>query len=397
MKPLAGIRVLDLTHAVAGPHCTHHLRLLGADIVKIERPGLGDDMRHYTEHAGLKNFSAPFIAYNSGKRSVTLDLKAPRARPVLDRLIARSDVIVENFRPGVAGKLGLDHEAASAINPRIVYCSISGFGAEGPLRDWPAYDHIIQAMSGLMTINGEPDQGPLKVGIPLADCFSGYVAAFAILAALFQRGATGTGQRIDVSMVDALLVLMASPVATYMLSGQAPRRTGNAGFRLVATAGTYRTKDGHIAIGANHAPQLKALFRILGVPELLDDPRFADHAGRVANGEALRAILQEIFDDRVASELEVRLAEAQVPASMVRTLPQAVAHPHLAERGTFVGAEVPGREDPLPLVGPGFKFAHDGPDGTGSVPALGEHTDAVLAELGFSAAEIAELHRAEVL
>jgi crotonobetainyl-CoA:carnitine CoA-transferase CaiB-like acyl-CoA transferase len=182
-----------------------------------------------------------------------------------------------------------------------------------------------------------------------------------------------------------------------MLSGQAPRRTGNAGFRLVATAGTYRTKDGHIAIGANHGPQLKALFRILGVPELLDDPRFADHAGRVANGEALRAILQEIFDQRLASELEVQLAEAQVPASMVRTLPQAVAHPHLAERGTFVETDVPGRADPLPLVGPGFKFAHDGPDGTGPVPSLGEHTDAVLEEIGFSAAEIAELRGAEVV
>jgi CoA:oxalate CoA-transferase len=394
MKPLAGIRVLDLTHAVAGPHCTHHLQLLGADVVKIERPVLGDDMRHYTEHAGLENFSAPFIAYNAGKRSVTLDLKAPRARPVLDRLVAGADVMVENFRPGVAAKLALDYATARAINPRIIHCSISGFGADGPLRDWPAYDHIIQAMSGLMTINGEPDQGPLKVGIPLADCFSGYVAAFAILAAIIQRTATGVGQQIDVSMVDALLVLMASPVATYMLSGEPPRRTGNAGFRLVATAGTYRTKDGHIAIGANHPAQLKSLFRILGVPELLDDPRFADHAGRVRNGAALREILQRIFDERLASELEVQLAEAQVPASMVRSLPQTLAHPHLAARGTLVEATVPGRDDPLPLVGAGFRFAHDGPGAPGPVPALGEHTGAVLAELGFDASEIAALRDA---
>jgi crotonobetainyl-CoA:carnitine CoA-transferase CaiB-like acyl-CoA transferase len=394
MKPLAGIRVLDLTHAVAGPHCTHHLQLLGADVIKVERPGAGDDMRHYTEHAGLANFSAPFIAYNAGKRSITLDLKAAPARPVLDRLIERADVLVENFRPGVAGKLGLDYDAARAINPRIIHCAISGFGADGPLRDWPAYDHIIQAMSGLMTINGEPDQGPLKVGIPLADCFSGYVAAFAILAALLQRQGSGTGQRIDVSMLDALLVLLASPVATYRLTQEAPRRTGNAGFRLVATAGVYRTRDGHIAIGANHPPQIRALCRVLGVPDLMLDPRFADHAGRVRHGAELREMLQALFAERLASELEVQLAEAQVPASMVRSLPQTVEHAHLAARGSFLDAAVPGLADPVALVGAGFRFDHDGPDAAGPVPALGEHTEAVLRELGLRAEEIDALRQA---
>jgi CoA:oxalate CoA-transferase len=391
MRPLEGIRVLDFSHAVAGPHCTHQLRLLGADIVKIERPGVGDDLRHYTEHAGAPNMSAPFVAFNSGKRSLTLDLKSPDAPNIIARLVSQADVVVENFRPDVAKKLGVDYDSLTAIKSDIIYCSISGFGSSGPLRDWPAYDHIVQAMSGLMSLNGEPDQGPLKVGIPLADCFSGYMAAYAILAAVIQRLKTGEGQQIDVSMLDSLMVLMNPSVVTYGMSLQPPRRTGNDGFRLVATAGVYQTSDGHIAIGANHPPQIKALFEALDVLSLLDDPRFADHKSRVANGPALRAILQDVFITKTAAELESKLASVNVPAAMVRDLPQALAHPHVIERDVVRPTVVPGLDRPIGVVGEGFMFKGKKSIPAGSVPTIGEHTDQILNEIGLSASAIENL------
>jgi CoA:oxalate CoA-transferase len=391
MKPLEGITVLDLSHAVAGPHCTHQLRLLGADIIKIERPKIGDDLRHYTEHAGAPNMSAPFVAFNSGKRSLTLDLKSPEARGIIERLVQRADVVVENFRPDVAAKLGVNYAALRAINEKIIYCSISGFGHSGPLRDWPAYDHIVQAMSGLMSLNGEPEQGPLKVGIPLADCFSGYLAAYSILAAVIQRMRSGEGQQIDVSMLDSLLVLMNPSVVTYDMSRQPPRRTGNDGFRLVATAGVYQTSDGHIAIGANHPPQIKALFSALDLEGLLGDPRFADHKGRVANGAALRKILRDAFITKSAMSLETLLAEAHVPAAMVRDLPAALNHPHVIDRGVLHETTVPGLTEKTRVVGEGFVFKGKPQAGTSKVPEIGEHTEELLKEFGFSETEIAAM------
>ncbi|HZU15771.1 MAG TPA: CoA transferase, partial [Candidatus Dormibacteraeota bacterium] len=238
MRPLEGMTVVDLGHALAGPCCAYHLGLLGADVIKVERPGLGDDMRDYVEHAGLEKMSAPFIPVNAGKRSVTVNLEVADGREVLERLIRRGDVLVENFRPGVASRLGLSEEAVFALNPSIVYCSVSGFGQTGPLRDWTAYDHIVQAMSGIMSLNGEPDGEPLKMGGPGVDIFSGVLAAGAVLAALLQRerDPARRGQRIDVAMLDAAMVLMAPTIASYFLSGAPPRRTGNRGFRMVVTS-----------------------------------------------------------------------------------------------------------------------------------------------------------------
>jgi len=386
--------VVDLSHALAGPFCTYHLGLLGAEVIKVERPVLGDDMRHYTEHAGLPLMSAPFIATNAGKRSITLDLKNPAGREVLDRLLRRADVVAENFRPGVAAKMGIGWEQVREVNPRLVYCSISGFGQTGELRDWTAYDHIVQAMSGIMSVNGEPDGEPLKMGGPGIDIFAGFAGAYAILAALLQRereGPDAPGQYVDLAMLDAAMVLMTPTIVTYLLSGLPPRRTGNRGFRLVVTADTYQTRDGYISIGANHQAQFEKLCDVLGVPELPNDPRFADHKARLANAEALRAILVDLFRDRSADELESLLAARQVPVSKVRTVPEIVAHPHLAGRGIFLDTRLPGREEPARVVGAGFRFAHDGPLPPDAVPALGEHTDAILHELGYADAEIAAL------
>jgi len=393
MRPLDGIKVLDFTHALAGPFCTYHLGLLGADVVKIERPGFGDDFRHYTAHGGLKMMSGPFIAANAGKRSMTLDLKAPAAREVIRRLAARSDVVVENFRPGVAKTLGLDAASLHAINPKLIYASISGFGQTGEMRDWPAIDHIVQAVSGLMQVNGEPEQDPLRIGIPVADTFSGFLAAYSILAALLQRQHTGTGQVIDVGMLDAALVMMSQIIPGVALTREPPKRSGNRGFRMVAGSDTYKTRDGFICVGANWPPQFEALCRVLGEEKLLADPRFSDDAGRVKNTVALRAELARAFADKSAEELEAKLAAAKVPAGKVRNLLDAMTHPHVVERGFFNTTDVPGLKEPAILAGAGFQFAHDGPVRKNAVASLSEHTDEVLTELGFSGSDIDGLRR----
>jgi CoA:oxalate CoA-transferase len=391
VRPLDGTKVLDFSHALAGPLCTYHLGLLGADIIKIERPGIGDDLRHYTEHTGKPGMSAPFVAANAGKRSMALDLKHPKAKPIITALVRNSDVVLENFRPGVPEKLGLDWQSLCAINPKLVYCSVTGFGQSGPLRDWTAYDHIVQAMSGIMWLNGEPDQGPLKVGLPFSDTFSGYVAAFSIMAALLQRQQTGTGQFIDVGMLDATMVLLAQGIAVYQMSGKPPIRTGNRGYRLVATADTYETRDGYLAIGANHQHQWLALCRVLKADDLVTDARFTTHDARVTNGVVLRELLAAFFAKQSAADLETALAAAQVPAAMVRDIPAVLHHPHVAARDVLVATTVPGYDAALSLAGAGFKFEHDGPRTSATVPTLGQHTDEVLTELGYAPAEIATL------
>ncbi len=394
MRPLEGTKILDLSHALAGPFCTYHLQLLGAEVIKVERPELGDDFRHYVEHSGPPTLSAPFVAANAGKRSITIDLKSPAGLEIVQKLIEQSDVLVENFRPGVPAKLGLDWENVKPLNERLIYCSISGFGQTGELRDWAAYDHIIQAMSGLTLLNGEPDQGPLKVGIPLSDCFAGYVAAYAILAALLQRANTGIGQYIDVAMLDATMVLASNAIAGFLVNGQMPARTGNRGFRLVATSDTYQTRDGYIAIGANHQPQFEAMCQVLEVPEILADPRFAEHEARMQHNDEMYEVLKEVFTTRSAAELEPKLAAAKVPVSKVRDISEATSHLHLQERDLLVEVNVPGQEDPANIIGAGFRYEHDGPEISGPVPLIGEHTNEILSELGYDQDEIARLKQA---
>lgn len=382
MKALEGIRVLDFTHALAGPLCTYHLALLGADVIKIERPEVGDDLRHYTVHAGLKDLSAPFVAANAGKRSVALNLKSEEGRKAVRILAEQADVVIENFRPGVPKKLGIDYESIKAVNPNVIYASITGFGANGSLKDWTAYDHIVQAMSGIMYLNGEPDQGPLKVGLPFADTFSGYLCAFAIMTALFRRSRTGQGQNIDVGMLDATLVLLSQGIATYGLGGGLPIRTGNRGYRMVATADTYATRDGYLSIGANHQHQFEAMCRVLGHEDLLADPRFATHAARNDNNGALHDMLVRFFAEQSAETLETQLAAAGVPAAMVRNIAQIVEHEHVRTRDLFVEAQVPGLDHKIRLTGSGFRFDEETPVRTAHVPVIGEHTEQVLAEIG---------------
>lgn len=395
-KPLQGIRVLDLTHALSGPTCTNMLSLLGADVVKVERPSVGDDFRHYTEHAGLPGMSIPFAGANNGKRSITLDLKSAEARAVLGKLVSRSDVLVENYRPGVAHKLGIDWPSLRAIKPSLIYASISGFGQTGRLRDWTAYDHIVQAMSGIMWMNGEPDTDPMKVGFPIIDTFTGYMAVIGILSALHRRHQTGEGEYIDVAMLDSAFCLMGGAIPTYFYTKEVRGRTGNRGYRLVATSETYQTQDGYLAIGANHQHQIEALCEILGCRWLLEDTRFATHRARVQNHKELRAALTEVFAHVNGEEVEARLAERHVPVAFVRNLAQILAHPHLHEREVFLESEIPAANESIRIVGPGFQLG-SGRLNPGPVPALGEHTDEVLESLGFEADAIASMRKKGVV
>lgn len=384
MRPLDGIRIVDLTHAVSGPTCTLMLAQLGADVVKFEPPVRGDDFRDYTEHGGLPKMSIPFAAINAGKRSVALDLKTAAGRDALDALVVRGDVLVENFRPGVLARLGFPHDRLRALNPRLVIASISGFGQTGPLRDWGAYDHIAQAMSGMAMMearNGEPR----KIGIPVIDSFSGYLAVIGILAALRTRDATGVGGDVDIAMLDAALKLMATNLAVESYSGVAPAGTGNRGYRLVATAEYYPTAEGWIALGANHQHQVEALWRALGRAYLIDDPRFATHAARVAHYNDLRATLLDLLSHERAADLELRLTTAGIPAAMLRDVGEAARHPHIAQRGLVTPAIVPGADRTIGVVGPGFAVETE-PDRL-KVPTIGEHTAEVLAEIGVAAAD----------
>ncbi|GGB27432.1 CoA transferase [Sphingomonas metalli] len=390
MNALDGLYVVDLSHAIAGPTCTNMLVELGATVVKVEPPRVGDGFRHYTEHGGEPLLSIPFASINAGKRSVAIDLKTPAGVAILWQLIERADVLVENFRPGVLDRLGLSYAAIQARNPRLVMVSITGFGQAGPLADRGAYDHIAQAMSGIALLNAGPD-GPQKIGMPIIDSFTGYLATIGLLAALRRRDATGVGEHVDVAMLDAALKLVNTTVSVHSYTGRTPGGTGNKGFRLVATSEFYPTGEGWIALGANNQPQVETLLRVLGHPELITDPRFASHQARVDHYAEVRAWLTEALSHWRAADLEAALAAARVPVAMLREVGEIAQHPHIAERGTLHSVELPGWDRELAVVGAGFATE---PQPMAAVPVLGADTDAVLATLGIDAEARAQL-RAE--
>lgn len=387
-QPLAGIRVADFSHVVAGPMATHFLRLLGAEVIKVEAPG-GDVLRNYTQRPELRGMAEPFIAANAGKKSVVLDLKSGFGREAARRLCATSDVVVENFRPGVMARLGLGADVLRGDNPSLIYCAISGYGQDGPMRDHPAIDQIIQSVSGLMSLSGEKESGPLRVGFPIVDTYAALLAAFAIQSALMQRerDPKRTGQVIDMAMLDASLVMMASVVAPLLISGIAPERTGNRGFSRQPTADTFGTADGAITIGVVQQYQYERLCAALRRPDLLEDPRFATPDARIANDAALQQALTEGFSTRTALEWEAVLSAAGVPAGAVRVVDEALSLEQVQGRGLTLEVAAPQAQNGTArILNAGFRFAHDGPGLDAPVPALGEHTEAVLAELGMTPA-----------
>jgi CoA:oxalate CoA-transferase len=391
IRPLSGVRVIDFTQVFAGPFCTFQLSLLGAEVIKVESTAGGDTLRGYRlGRDGMGGQGGSFIAINAGKKSVALNLKTEGGREAAKRLVASGDVLVENFRTGVLDRFGLSWKQCQEINKRLIYVTMSGFGANGPLKDYAAYDHTMQAMSGMMSLNGEPGSPPVKVGFPVVDSFTGYVAAFGTLAALLQRAQTGEGQFIDVSMLDASLVLMTSMVIPYLNAGIEPKQPGNRGYSGSPTSDLFETIDGHLSLGANTQDQFENLCEAIGAPQIAADPRFAARDGRMANHEALSQALREVFAKRPVEEWEEVINAAGVPAAKLRTILEACGHPQLEGRNLFQRLPM-SRKDPtqISVMNNGFKADWNGVDQPS--PMLGEHTDAVLGGLGYSADELAAL------
>jgi len=397
MGALTGIRVLDLTNVLSGPFCTLHLALLGAEVIKIENPKDGDLARKLGNVPKLNQqlMGTSFLAQNANKKSVTLNLKSPEGKEIFKRLVATADVVVENFRPDVMPRLGLGYDVLAAINPRLVYCGISGFGQTGPDAEKPAYDQIIQGLSGTMDVNGDARLHPLRAGFPVCDTVGGLNAAFAVLAALYHRERTGEGQSIDVALLDSIMPLMGWVAANLLIGGQSPVPMGNDNF-TAAPSGTFATGDGHINIAANKQEQWEALADVVGVPELKTDPRFQARDERKKNRRELTPLLEEKLAERPTEHWVEALNARDVPSGAILPLGAALEQPQVRHRGTLVPVAVDGIGE-IPLFGLTAKLGRTPGEITSGPPRLGEHTDSVLAGLGLGTEEIAAMHQKGVV
>src|SRR5438105_9834839 len=379
MRPFEGIRVIDVTHVLAGPFATYQLAVLGADVIKVEHPDEPDQSRGSGRDRAptRQNAGTGFLTQASTKRALTLDLKRPADRDILKKLVATADIFVENYRPGAFEALGLGYEALSAINPRLIYASFSAFGQRGPRGPQTAYDHVIQAASGIMAMTGTEDVHPVKFGAPAIDYATGMTGAFALASALFQRERTGRGQRFDMAMLDVAMILMSSHLTGYLRNGVHPKPHGNR--HPHATNGAFETKDGLVMLGASNLRQQRRLWLALGRPDMVkrsNDERDADHDREIA-------VLSEIMLTRSADEWEEFLQARHVPAARVRSMGEALADPQLATRGVVHRhAAAPGLEGGFGVPLAAFTFAHGGPRIDTAPPALGEHNEEIFSELG---------------
>ena len=409
MGPLSGKRVLDLTRVLAGPWATQMLGDLGADVIKIERPGTGDDARHYgpawlSDDAGKPTPDSSFyISANRNKRSLTVDLQSADGQEIIRRLAACSDILKENFLPGAMARIGLDHDSLRAINPRLIYCSLTGYGQSGPYSARPGYDAVFQAQSGLMSVTGLPDDapggGPVRIGPSLVDVSTGANAAIAMIAALYHRDLqSGEGQHIDVAMLDTALAMQSTAIQGFLTGGIIPERLGTAG-NGGHPSRLFHCHDGDIFLSAGNSAQYKALCQILGLPELATDPRFATAALRFKNRQMWDEIAEPVVHRRDRNELQERLIEAKIPCSVINRYDDVFADEHVKQRGLQIemphpaaaGAAVSMVANPIRLSGSPVEYQRH-------PPMLGEHSEEILRDLcGFDDEEIALLRGQRVI
>jgi formyl-CoA transferase len=382
VKALAGLRVIDLTQAMAAPFCTMNLADLGADVIKVEPPA-GEDMRRGS--ASKNGHSGTFVTINRSKRGITLDLKQPAGVEVMHRLVRTADVFVQNYRPGAARRLGVDHETLAAINPRLIYCSISGFGATGPYASRGGYDLIAQGMSGIISVTGDEDGAPAKAGVPLSDLSAGLFGAYGILCALEHRARTGEGQLVDTSLLEAAMALTVREATESWVTGRAPRALGSAD-RLAAPAQALRASDGWFTVSAGDDGRFAALCRAIERPELGADPRFTGPGDRRRHRDALVAELERTTAKETRAHWLARLERVGVPAGPVNTYPEALADPHALARDMIVDLVHPGA-GPIKALGVPVKLSGTPGAVDRPAPLLGQHNAEILTELGYSESE----------
>jgi crotonobetainyl-CoA:carnitine CoA-transferase CaiB-like acyl-CoA transferase len=393
--PLAGIRVLDLTRVLAGPYCTMFLGDLGAEVVKVEQPGVGDDTRGWgPPFAGGE--SAYFLCTNRNKKSLTVNLKSAEGIALVRKLAQRADVLIENFRPGAMDRMGLGEKELRAANPKLVYASLSGFGADGPMADVPGYDLIVQAWGGLMSITGTQESGPLKVGVAIIDLVAGLMLGKSIVAALYAREKIGMGQKIDTSLLEAEVAALINTGSIYLVGGKVPGRWGNAHPTIVPYQ-SFQTENSFLVLGAASESIWKRLCPALGRADLADDPRFAKNANRVENRKELIAILSEVFMTRTTEHWVAALTEADVPCAPVQTIDQVFAAPQVLHRNMLVEVDHP-TAGKVKMAGIPVKFSATPASVRLPPPLLGQHNDEVLSTwLGMNAEEINQLKKKSIL